>query len=287
MQHAPLVRRREARAELAARCRAPCPPAAGRCASAATRDPRRRRTPSRGTAGRRSRRCRRRGRRSGARPAGRCGPRRRSARGGPCPIGQMPRQELQRHGLAELQIVGAVDLAHAAAAEQADDPVALGEDRAGRETAGLDRVGRREPADFRRGRRAPRRLRHRRGGEIRRHLRHRRHGLAAGRTETRRPGNVGRSRTGSGSSWEDCMCLWRRGGLSPSCGRRLLRWGSTAWRPPRPLPVCMKRAAARPPLESRDASRVISWSTSPRPRVFQVLPPSSEVFPFERLRSRR
>ncbi len=107
--------------------------------------------------------------------------------------GQMPRQELERHGLTELQIVRAVDLAHAAAAEQADDPVALGEDRAGREAARLDRVGRREPADFRRRGRAPSRLRHRRGGEIRRQLRHGRHGLAAGRTETRRPGNVGKA----------------------------------------------------------------------------------------------
>ena len=108
-------------------------------------------------------------------------------------LGQMPRQELERHGLTELQIVGAIDLAHAAAAEQADDPVALGEDRAGRETAGLDRVGRREPADFRRRGRAPRRLRHRWRREIRRHLRHGRHGLAAGRTETRRRGNVGKA----------------------------------------------------------------------------------------------
>ena len=38
------------------------------------------------------------------------------------------RQELQRDRLAELQVVGAVDLAHAAAPEQADDAVALGED---------------------------------------------------------------------------------------------------------------------------------------------------------------
>ena len=42
-------------------------------------------------------------------------------------------QELQRDRLAELEVVGAVDLAHAAAAEQADDPVALREHRAGQE----------------------------------------------------------------------------------------------------------------------------------------------------------
>ena len=36
-------------------------------------------------------------------------------------------QELQRHGLVEAQVVGAVDLAHAAAADQADDAVAAGQ----------------------------------------------------------------------------------------------------------------------------------------------------------------
>ena len=53
------------------------------------------------------------------------------------------RQELQRHRLAELEVVGAVDLAHAAAAEQADDAVALGQDRA-RDEAGLVRCGMRD-----------------------------------------------------------------------------------------------------------------------------------------------
>ncbi|MHC5024246.1 MAG: hypothetical protein ACYTGG_10110 [Planctomycetota bacterium] len=45
------------------------------------------------------------------------------------------REELQRDALAQLQIVGAVDLAHTATAEQADDAVALGEDVA-RDEAG-------------------------------------------------------------------------------------------------------------------------------------------------------
>ena len=40
------------------------------------------------------------------------------------------RQELEGDRLLELQVVGAVDLAHPAAAEQADDAVALGEHRA-------------------------------------------------------------------------------------------------------------------------------------------------------------
>ena len=51
------------------------------------------------------------------------------------------RQELQRDRLTELQIVGAVDLAHAAAAEAADDAVAAAEEGAGREAAVIDRAG--------------------------------------------------------------------------------------------------------------------------------------------------
>ena len=52
------------------------------------------------------------------------------------------RQELQRDRLPELQIVGAIDLAHAAAAEAADDAVAAAEQRAGSES-GRDRWRRR------------------------------------------------------------------------------------------------------------------------------------------------
>jgi len=43
--------------------------------------------------------------------------------------------ELERDGLAEAKIVGAIDLAHAAAPEERDDAVARGHDRAGRESA--------------------------------------------------------------------------------------------------------------------------------------------------------
>ena len=50
------------------------------------------------------------------------------------------RQELQRDRLAELQVVGPIDLAHAAAAEQADDAVAAVEQRAGREAAVIERA---------------------------------------------------------------------------------------------------------------------------------------------------
>jgi hypothetical protein len=42
-------------------------------------------------------------------------------------------QELQRHRLAQLEVVGPVDLAHAAAADQAGDPVAACNDGAGRQ----------------------------------------------------------------------------------------------------------------------------------------------------------
>jgi hypothetical protein len=69
-------------------------------------------------------------------------------------------QELQRHLLPELQVVGAVDLAHAAAPHEGDHPVALGEDHAGVEAAVRERGagGRRL-----RGRPCPRRRRRRRG----------------------------------------------------------------------------------------------------------------------------
>jgi hypothetical protein len=52
-------------------------------------------------------------------------------------------EELQRDRLTELQIVGAEDFAHAAAAESADDPVAAAEDRAGSEAAMIDAGARR------------------------------------------------------------------------------------------------------------------------------------------------
>ena len=44
-------------------------------------------------------------------------------------------KKLESDRLAEFEIVGAVDLAHAAAAQQFDDAVALSEDSAGKETA--------------------------------------------------------------------------------------------------------------------------------------------------------
>ena len=64
--------------------------------------------------------------------------------------GDRLREELQGDGLAELQVVGAVDLAHPAAAEEADDPVAPADHRSRREGAEVDRVRGREAAGRRR-----------------------------------------------------------------------------------------------------------------------------------------
>jgi hypothetical protein len=55
------------------------------------------------------------------------------------------RQERQRDRLAEFQVVGAIDLAHAPAPGQRDDAVAAGEDGARREAARVDRMGRGRP----------------------------------------------------------------------------------------------------------------------------------------------
>ena len=49
--------------------------------------------------------------------------------------GHLLRQELQRDRLTEAEVVGAIHLAHAAAAEQSDDAIAIGEDGAAGEAA--------------------------------------------------------------------------------------------------------------------------------------------------------
>ena len=51
------------------------------------------------------------------------------------------RQELERDRLPELEVVGAEDLAHAAAAQSADNPVAAAEERAGGKAAVIDAAG--------------------------------------------------------------------------------------------------------------------------------------------------
>ena len=56
------------------------------------------------------------------------------------------RQELQRDRLPEAHVVGPIDLAHPAAAEKADDPVACVEQRTRCETSVIDRIGRGQPA---------------------------------------------------------------------------------------------------------------------------------------------
>ena len=70
---------------------------------------------------------------------------------------ELRRQELQRDRLPELQVVGPVDLAHPAASEPADDPIAPAEERAGREAPVIDFTAARKPAGRRRSRDAARR----------------------------------------------------------------------------------------------------------------------------------
>ena len=62
------------------------------------------------------------------------------------------RQKLERDRLAELQVVGAIDLAHAAAAEASNDAVASAEYGARLEASVVDRARRGEPARRRRPR---------------------------------------------------------------------------------------------------------------------------------------
>ena len=62
-----------------------------------------------------------------------------------CVAGHLLGKELQRHRLAQREIVGPVDLTHAALSQQADDPVSPGEHRARGEPASSDGIRRREP----------------------------------------------------------------------------------------------------------------------------------------------
>jgi hypothetical protein len=71
------------------------------------------------------------------------------------PLGECSAEELERHRLRELEVVGAVDLAHAAAAEEPDHPVASGEHLAGLERGAPEAPRGVEPAD-RGGRAGPR-----------------------------------------------------------------------------------------------------------------------------------
>ncbi len=109
--------------------------------------------------------------------------------------GEFLRQEFQRDRLAELQIVGAVDLAHAAVADQPDDAVPVGQDRPGRKSAAIERGRGGEASDRTvRGTASHRRLRDRRRRQTRRKLRLGSRGRAAGRTEATRFRQLGRAR---------------------------------------------------------------------------------------------
>ncbi len=72
-------------------------------------------------------------------------------------IGDVAWQELERNSLCKFQVLGAIDLAHAAAAQQADDPVAAGQYRACDELRAVERARRRRPIGLDHGQR--RRLR--------------------------------------------------------------------------------------------------------------------------------
>ena len=105
------------------------------------------------------------------------------------------RQELQRDGLAELQVVGAVDLTHAAVADETDDAITIGEDRAGRKAAAIERWRGREAADRAVRCASPESgLRHRRRRQTRRKLRQRPGRRATGRTEATRFRQLSRAR---------------------------------------------------------------------------------------------
>ena len=64
-------------------------------------------------------------------------------------VREHPWKKLQRDRLAELQVIGAIDLAHSAAAQKADNPIPLRQDRSGGESARVDRVRGGEPANGR------------------------------------------------------------------------------------------------------------------------------------------
>src|SRR4030095_6843019 len=54
-------------------------------------------------------------------------------------------KELERHGLTELEIVGPIDLTHAPFPEKTENPVAISQNRAGKESALIEGTGRWQP----------------------------------------------------------------------------------------------------------------------------------------------
>ena len=130
MQHAPIVRRCNSRGEFAAQYPAPSPlrkipdAADQRCEIFAIDVFHRKEVD-----GLRTRRSRRHGRHSdGSVPEQSELQTKKNAR--PSGIGPSLGKELQGYGLAQLQIIGAVDLAHPAPAERRDDAEATGEEGA-------------------------------------------------------------------------------------------------------------------------------------------------------------
>ena len=103
-------------------------------------------------------------------------------------VGQVRGEEFQRHRLSELQIIGSIDFAERAFAQQADDAVAFGDDCAGKKTPVIDRWGFVAAAS-------------RAAGEHRTTARHRRLGQPFGRRIDRTPaGRAEASVVGDGMS---------------------------------------------------------------------------------------
>src|SRR5262249_53984443 len=93
---------------------------------------------------------------------------------------QFARQEFQGDGLTELQVIGAIDFAHAATPEETDDPVAVGENGARREATDRNRIRGDEATDAHRRDHWP----GTKSGRPWRDLRDRDQWLAARRTKT-------------------------------------------------------------------------------------------------------
>src|SRR5258708_28799580 len=142
-------------------------------------------------------------------------------------------QEFQRDGLAEGEIVGAVDFANSALSQKGDDAVAAGEQASGEKAAFTQREcgGARRPR--RQGRGRARRAGRRRIGKFHRRPVVRADGSAAGRTESHRDGEIGAAGgTGSHRLLPDSVLeppSWGKptGGELP-LANRTVRWYHTS-----------------------------------------------------------
>ena len=98
-----------------------------------------------------ARRCRRRGRYSDATPAALRAPRCATAPDAAASRAIPRRQELQRNGLAQPEVIGAIHLAHAPASDKPDNPIPLIEDRPGGNRPGAASLGTTRTAHLEKG----------------------------------------------------------------------------------------------------------------------------------------